>query len=285
MFIDYSERMAKWYLQDTKMDLVLSDDIDSLASCALLNKVKGWKVEHFYDFENLYSTERSNNEKCWVDVAVLKGKGFDNHLTKISTFDTWNQELINPNTLVGINNDFYYNKYAGSTLLVVWSIYKMPLPETEEGKMLLLCIDSAFKGHYVPAFEETNQFYLCNMLEFGELYDVMERHTDKEFYALIEKYGLNNKIKYIDGKLTTNLDLETIGKLLGLDLTLEDVEFTLEQELTIEEKQLPVWVTDLRQLQTFHKDSEIFTLAFTYKDAMRYSTINKSNKEKENLSW
>ena len=66
----------------------------------------------------------------------------------ISDWDTWNTDMINLNLMCQVTNDNYTDKYAGSTLLTIWSVYDLPLPETEEGKMLLLCIDSAYKGFY-----------------------------------------------------------------------------------------------------------------------------------------
>ena len=56
MNVDYAENLPEW-LNEKEMDLVLSDDIDSLASCALLTKVKGWNIKYFYDFERAYASK------------------------------------------------------------------------------------------------------------------------------------------------------------------------------------------------------------------------------------
>ena len=78
--------------------------------------------------------------------------------------------------------------------------------------MLLLAIDSTFKGFYSSRFRDRNRFFLCDVLGFEELYGVEKRHTSDEFYQIISKYGLSRKIKYNSGtqNIETSLDLETV---------------------------------------------------------------------------
>ena len=278
MNIDYLENIPQWFEEQTKLDLVLSNDIDSLLSCALLKSVKGWDVRYFYDFENCYASKKlknSTNERCWVDVAVLNGeKAFDNHVSMVTIWDDYNRQMINPNIMSHITNEYYTDKYAGSTALLIWSIYDLPLPKTEEGKMLLLCIDSAFKGHYYEKFAEANQFYLCDMLGFGELYDVMERHEIGEFYDMIEKYKLNDTIIMKDGRVYSELNLNVIGELLGVKLELPDDSFLLWKEYEIREEKIYDYIHTANDISR-----NIFSLAFTYKNNVRYSKV-KQKKEK-----
>ena len=275
MNLDYQENIPQWFEEQNDLDLVLSNDIDSLLSCALLKKVKGWNVRYFYDFESCYASKelkKERNERCWVDVAVLNGeKAFDNHVSMVSVWDQYNKNMINPNLIANVTNEEYTQKYAGSTALLVWSTYNLPLPKTEEGKMLLLCIDSTFKGHYTERFAEANQFYLCDMFDFGELYDVMERHDISEFYDLIDKYKLNDTIIMKDGRLHTKLDLKKIGELLGLVLELPDDSFLLWKEYEIRQGRIDAGYIDSYS----YIANNIFTLAFTFKNCVRYS------KEKE----
>ena len=282
MNIDYLENIPQWFEEQIKLDLVLSNDIDSLVSCALLKKVKGWNAKYFYDFDNCYvstTLKNGHNERCWVDVAVLNGeKAFDNHVSMVTIWDDWNQQMINPNLVANITNEYYPDKYAGSTALLIWSIYDLPLPKTEEGKMLLLSIDSAFKGHYNERFAEANQFYLCDMFDFGELYDVMERHKIGEFYDIMEKYKIKDIITMKDGKLHTNLDLKKIGELLGIDLELPGDSFLLWKEYEIMHEKIEDYIQTTRDIA-----NNIFTLAFTYKDSVRYSKVKQ--KEKKNERW
>lgn len=264
--------LPKWVHGNEKHDLVLSNDIDSLASCAVLKKVKGWEIKYFYDFNKIYkTTEKRENKyvKCWVDVAIKKGHAFDNHVSRIDLFDDWNDDMVNLNNCYWISNEDYCNKYAGSTLLEVWSIYNLPLPQTEKGKMILLAIDVAFKGFYSDKFHDTQKRYLCEDLGFYELYDVIKRHNKDEFYDLIAEYGLNADIK-CNGNLETKLKLEEIGKLLGLELDLPTDRFKAIHELEIVDKKITPqhkYLTDI--------DKSMVTAALTYKDKIRYSRIEQ----------
>lgn len=272
MNIDYLEDIPQWFEEQNKLDLVLSNDIDSLLSCAILKKVKGWNIRYFYDFNNCYASKElknSRNERCWVDVAILNGeKAFDNHVSMVTIWDEWNNQMINPNLIANITNEDYADKYAGSTALLIWSLYNLPLPKTEEGKMLLLCIDVAFKGHYYERFEEANQFYLCDMFDFGELYDVMERHEMGEFYDLIDKYKLNDEITIDKNGLHTKMDLKKIGELLGIEIELPDDSFLLWKEYEIMQEKIEDYIHTARDIA-----NNIFTLAFTYRNNVRYSKV------------
>ena len=268
---NYKEILPKWFEEQTNNELVLSDDLDSLVSCAILNKVNGWKVRYFYDFENLYKSDKisriNKDKRVWVDVACLNGeKTFDNHVSTVSLEDTANQNMINPNNMCWITNENYADKYCGSTALLLWSLYDLPLPETEEGKMLLLCIDSTYKGYYYDRFRSRNKFFLCDVFGMEELYKVEQRHTEDEFIELRIKYETERKIKFDDGKLHTLLDFERIGKTLGLELNvIEDDTFILWTKYQIIEKK----IFGAKKVSEISDD--IFSLAFTYRNNVRFS--------------
>lgn len=264
------ELLPQWY--NDEHELVLSNDIDSLASCAVLKKVKGWDIKYFYDFEKVYKIQghTEEKEKCWVDVAIKEGHAFDNHVSRLSYADEWNEEMINLNEACWITNECYEDKYAGSTLLEIWSLYNLPLPKTEEGKMLLLAIDVAYKGFFNENFHDIQKYYLVDILGFLELYNVIKRHKRGEFYSLIEKYGLNADIKCADGHLRSKLRLEEIGKLLELDLYLPKEIFEVIEELDVVEEDVESYHNCLDDVSIRLK-----TIAFTYKNKMRYSKIHQ----------
>lgn len=230
----YLEKVPDWYKSNEKFDLVLSDDIDGLVSTSALKFSKNWNVEYFYDFSTLYASndvyfkENKSATRVWADVSIIvqDAKTFDNHVNRMSLDDYTNPNAINPNILSDITNKNYYDKYLGSTALIIWDLYKIPLPETEEGKMLLLCIDTTFKGFYgKPQYQRANKHFLCDVLDMEELYEVLKRHTQKEFYQMIEKYELSRKIRVnSDGYLHTNLDLDLLTRLLGIPVELPQIK-------------------------------------------------------------
>lgn len=267
---EYKKLLPDWYLNEHEM--VLSNDIDSLASCALLKKINNWEIKYFYDFEKVYKItgHTEKKEKCWVDVAIQSGHAFDNHVSRLSLYDEWNKDMINLNQTSMITNDNYSDKYAGSTLLEIWSLYDVPLPKTEIGKMILLAIDVSFKGFYSTNFHDIQKYYLVDILGFKELYNVINRHEKEEFYDVITKYGLNADIICEDGELKSRLKLERIGKLLDLDLTLPEEEFEVIEELEIIEEDIQKYHNSLDDVCI-----DIRTAALTYRNKLRYSKVHR----------
>lgn len=236
----YLQKVPTWYRSYEKFETVLSDDVDGLVSTSLLKFAKNWNVEYFYDFETIYSSdkcyfkEKKSATRVWADVSIVvhDAMTFDNHVNRMNLSDYTNPNSINPNILCDITNENYYDKYLGSTALLIWDLYKVPLPSTEEGKMLLLCIDVAFKGFYgQERYRKANKHFLCDVLDMEELYEVLKRHSRDEFYDLIAKYGLNKKI-WVDenGQLQTDLDLELLTELLEIPVELPQTKMNKYME-------------------------------------------------------
>ncbi|WP_455718690.1 hypothetical protein, partial [Anaerosporobacter sp.] len=180
MNIEYKKQLPKWYEDNKKYDLILTDDIDSLLSCAILKKVKQWEIEQVFLFkadsnksiDYLGITSSATNEAVGVDLALQNGKCFDNHVTRIKSTDKWNDECINPNQFKNVTGANYSSKYNLSTVLLLWSLYDLPIPESEEGKMILLTIDASYVSYFsnYSYFNQMNKYYLCNVLGLNELY-------------------------------------------------------------------------------------------------------------------
>ena len=265
----YLNQLPGWYQDNGECDLVMSDDIDALVSASLLTRIKGWNVRYFYNFDSLYKNDSDKQHtRVWCDVAIIKNseRTFDNHVSRADKYDRVNKNCINPNLLNDVTARNYTRKYAGSTALLIWSIYGIPLPKTEKGKMLLLCIDSAFKGYYTKKFNYMCKYYLRDMFGFGELIEVLERHTKEEFYQMIDEYHLTNKIVISNnGHLFTDLDLETIGQLLELDLELPNIQFNKVKDLERRSGKFTGRIRDMKQ--------KVLTLAYIYSDKVVCSVV------------
>lgn len=222
MRAEYKQKFPEWTKSDKYFDLCLSNDIDSLFSCKLLEKIKGYKINWFYDFNCLYKTEDAHNEAIAVDIDLIKGKCWGNHVTPYR-----NPEAANLNVIDGISSENYFEKYAGSTLLQIWSYYDIPLPESEEAKMVLLAIDSFYLGFYSRHINDIlSHAHYMRVLEIQELQKILYKYKPQDFEEIKRKYNLNGKI-WIDKdkKLASDLPLAELSKLFNLDLTLPDIEF------------------------------------------------------------
>lgn len=227
---DFKEKFPQWVFEDNDFTVCMSDDIDSLVGATILKQVKGWEVEHFYDFNNFYSTNKKDPRKAvGVDIALVEGKTFDNHVTMLSSNSKPNIQSANPNVIERISRDNYTNKFAMSTALLLWSLYDLPLPSTEQGKLMLMAIDSSFLGYY-KGFKKVQ----CKWLEkFGmeEMIRLQERHQLTDFTEVKRIYNSSEKIHLNEhGLLETNMNLEGISHLLELDIILPEKRFQTRKE-------------------------------------------------------
>ena len=277
----YLQKVATWYRSREKFETVLSDDVDGLVSTSILKFAKNWNVEYFYDFNTLYASnnvyfkDKKSATRVWADVSIVvhDAMTFDNHVNRMNLQDYTNPNAINPNILDDITNQNYYNKYAGSTALLIWDLYKIPLPTTEEGKMLLLCIDSTFKGFFVPYKEarEACRHFLCDVMDMEELYEVLKHHTSSEFYQMINKYELNKKIWVnADGQLQTNLNIELLTELLEIPVELPTLK--MNEYMEFESKFAQYYGTSIKNIKG------VATLALTGKNKCSYSVVKKKTK-------
>jgi hypothetical protein len=174
-------------------------------------------------------SEPSNSEYIGVDLSLTHGKCFDNHVVMLNEHDDYNYKSINFNVADQISRENYFQKYCGSTLLMIWSLYDIPLPESEEGKMILLAIDSTFKGYYSPYANDknSNKKYLVDVMGLGELYEVLKRHKQQDFIKIMQKYNLNGKIDVKNGYLNTDIDLPGLREVFDLPFLLPKNPFQL----------------------------------------------------------
>ncbi|WP_215553153.1 hypothetical protein [Bacillus mycoides] len=210
----------------------MSDDIDSLVGATILKQVKDWKVGHFYDFNNLYSTNKKDKRKAvGVDIALVNGMTYDNHVTMLSNTSKPNIMSANLNIIERVSRDNYTDKYAMSTALLLWSLYDLPLPSTEDGKLMLMTIDSSYLGYY-KGFKKVQ----CEWLEkmgMEEIIRLQERHTLTDFVDVKRRYDSSEKISLNDsGFLETKMNLEGISQLLELDIILPNKQFEIRKEFT-----------------------------------------------------
>lgn len=230
---DFKNKFPQWVFEEADFTVCMSDDIDSLAGATILKKIKGWEVEHFYDFHNLSSTNKKDPRKAvGVDIALVNGRTYDNHVTMLSSSSQPNTMSANPNIIERISRDNYTNKYAMSTTLLLWSLYDIPLPSTEDGKLMLMAIDSSYLGYYdyKSRFRETQ----CSWLEkmgMEEMIHLQERHTLMDFIDVKRRYDASEKILLNDnGFLETKMNLDGINQLLELDIILPNKQFEIRRE-------------------------------------------------------
>jgi len=252
-----------------KYDLILSNDVDSLYSCIIIEQTKGYKINYFYDFRNLYQSKQTQNKYIGIDIDLVEGYCISNHVTRLSEQDKYNLKALNLNNAITNNN--YKQKYSMSTALYLHSLLKIPLPKTEEGKIILLAIDAGYKGFYNSDFQEVHKHYLVDVLEFEELYYLCQKYSIDDFINIIIKYNLNGKIWFNNGGLQTNIKLKELQEVLGLPFFMPKNKFTIIKQFEYVSKP----ITNEKTKEEL--DSNIFSLALTRKNYVNYSKLKQED--------
>jgi hypothetical protein len=282
-------------LKNNQYDLLMSDDLDSWASCVLLKNLFDFNVKYFVDFNQYYLDLRGNKIQCQqvytlnenisdklicVDFASESAcPSFDNHVTMLSDFDIAdkNQNSANINNIYNISNVNYYDKFSGSTLIQIMSYYNIDISKwTEEQKMIACCLDGLYISFDVwkKDFRPKQREYL-RLLGYDELIELMEFHVAKnkkrDFETLKDKYKLDSKIVInTDGNLETNIKLEKLSDLFGVDLLLPKdkfSEFKRYDKIFRNLNRNPIKEDE----GLFNCDEKLFNFAVTNKDIIVYS--------------
>lgn len=259
-------KFPQWCGSDRKFNMCLTDDIDSLSSCILLNKIKGYEITNFYSFNTLYDMEnKSNTEKLiGVDMDLAKYSCWGNHVTGINNIKSANLNVIEN---IGINN--YYSKYCGSVLLQIISYYNMDINNlSDEAKMVLLCVDSTYLMYN---FNSANcKKWLVDILELPELFQLCKEHSRADFQELINKYNLKSKIIVDEnGYLQTNIDLQGLSTLFNVSFFMPKNRFTKNLNLKDVGINTSKYLNYVKKLNSEGK--EVFSQAITNKDFIKLS--------------
>lgn len=268
-------KFPSWVDEQGDYTLCLSNDLDSLLGCKILQNISSgdkdnYAINHFYSFDSLYTADRADKRQAiGVDLALTKGKCWDNHVTLLNADDEPNQDSANLNNILGYNCETNYKyKYAFSTSLLICSYYGF-FPTKEQAKMLLLCIDSSYLGYFsgVQLYKDIFVDWF-ERLGLEDFLDILERHNKEDFVELSDYYQLKRTIKVEDGHLVTDLDLPAISKALGINLELPTAKFQKVKQL----KQYRYDIQRYKRLRAAStSDREPFSLAATGKNTVCFS--------------
>lgn len=301
MINQLKNKLPQWFNDGKKYGMILTDDIDSLASCAALEYTKDYRTEAVmllkynyqsagYQFDQLYdilgATDKDSNidDFIGIDFARKNGKNIDNHIQKFTCQEPTNQDLINPNY---INNNVsqtnYRYKYGGSTLLMVWAALDLPTDNiSDEVKGFLLSVDSTFDGQFKDSYIETTRKYLCDVLGLYPLHDFLTCHDRQYFQQIQLKYNLKHyangkmretKITASEGKLHTKIDLDGLNRLFKENNLFE---IKLPSDTIFKRMRFKNGIADIStqdSIDQIKNKENIYSLAITNKHTCNYSQI------------
>lgn len=206
------QALPTWYKNINPADnyLVLSDDLDSYYSCCLLHTLTECEVEGFYDFKKgLFVSEDVAEEIEWdkprepiyVDADMIHLKCFGNHYLPPHKR---NPQAINPNIITG---DTYTDKYNGSTLALIVSLYDIQHTLSEKKRTDLITTDAWYSAYYDEHWQES----AIKWMKLLDLYDVLLPLLQKHDYSYFCGNHKREKIK-----ITQDWDNDDIYYLNGV---------------------------------------------------------------------
>lgn len=276
---DIRELIPQWAFTKQDRTLTLTNDMDSLLLANLLTDTFGYEINHFYSFHRFATANTEDKRKSiGCDLAIQKGYTICNHMVMVDSNSYKNPDSVNMNNILNIGNDDYKNKYNMSSLLIAWSLYKIPIPETDEGKMILLSIDSSYYAWNNTDFRGVMRVWL-ERLELTELIPTLEKYSFSEFQDFKFSHeldtgivlGKNKKLKFNptgkNNSLSTGLDLDWIGEHLGYKVFLPEQDFTV----------VGTFDTDRIRVGDLTKSvlDNTFSMAFTFKNKISITTYKR----------
>lgn len=255
--------LPKWHKEISTNDkLILTNDIDSLFSCVLLNHKFGCEITQFNDFDDLYQLDGTDSSNMiGVDLDIMKGRTFSNHKVYYP-----NEESINLNYDV----DKYYKKYSFSTALMIHWLYYNQSKITLKMMGLLMTIDSGFLGYYsdTKLFKDVKLDWFNKMDIDFYITDLFKKIEKGDFYKIKTKFNLGGTI-WIDenGFLQTNIKLEELSKWMGKEISLPKGRFKKVESFERYNKPLYVFKNEDK--------SDIYSHAMTRKEFVSYSISKK----------
>lgn len=205
---------------------VLSNDMDSLLSCRALSNLFGIQVGGYFSFEKglfLDKEVTKNKEPLFIDCCIMQGKGFDNHFSEVVNI---NKELFSLNRNVKVYNE----KYNGSTVMLIYALYRDILPsgvmQDEDVLNMLLAIDSGYKGAYNAKYAYINYDW-WNRIGIPEFEEII-RNRDINFFIDLTKKKRYDRIFNIDDK---NRIITNYGERMFKHLKLELVQSITKQAM------------------------------------------------------
>lgn len=276
---DVEKLIPQWAFTKQDRNLTLTNDLDSLLLANLLTDIFDYEINHFYSFHKFATADTDDKRKSiGCDMALNNGFTFCNHVVMKNSRGHKNPDSVNMNNMYDIGNHNYKKKYNMSSLLIAWSLYKIPLPETDEGRMILLCIDSPYVAWFNSDFKAILVGWL-EKLELTGLIETLEKYSESDFANFKFTHELDTGIVLRNnGKLAFNPTGRNLNPLIGLDLDwisehLGFKVFLPEQDFKV----IGTFNTGKIEVSELTKSmlDRTFSMAFTFRDKISITTYKR----------
>ena len=188
------------WLKEKNHKFIISADYDGLICAAFLNHYLNWKLEGYYDFENIWISAngiKNKSDLIWVDLNVLpsQGRAIGGHIITIDgTIPKGFKTSCNPNIIAGISAKNFENKFPFSSILFLFWLHKIIVPHENFEKSILLHADAVWLK--MQKYEKNSKTWAKMLPDFNWEYlinfansKLIEELVDQKLYQTLAHLG------------------------------------------------------------------------------------------------
>ncbi len=299
------------WLNEHNLRFIISADYDGLLCASFLHHHLGWKLEGFYDLQNLWISKngiQNRKDIVWVDLNILpkQGRAIGGHIVSVDgEIPKGFGSSCNPNILAGLTIKDFIKKYPFSTIIFLLWLHNIKIENTLLTRLLVLHSDSVWLK--VQNFPDNVKVWKKRMPDFQ--WDLLlknvhtktfEKRIDQILYPELKEIGAISQYSKLTSKhlniksrqfqFNPDWDDDVVLKLLHLfGNTLKWTPPALPSiSKRIEGSRNKVSVANVNKLglNAFLKQNRVFSYAIPSPKVFNFTTfglVNKSPMTNEKL--
>ena len=184
------------WLKEKNLSMVVSADYDGLICSAFLYHHLNWKLEGYYDLNNIWISKNGISEKkniIWVDLNILprQGRAIGGHIISLSgDVPSGFQSSCNPNILAGITSSEFKQKYPFSSLIYLLWLHNIEIKKDLLARLLVLHSDATWLKYQnytnnCILWQKKMDDYNWKWLFQRVITKTYEKRVDEELYPLL----------------------------------------------------------------------------------------------------
>ena len=291
------------WLKENNHKFIISADYDGLICAGFLHHYLNWQLVGYYDFENIWISNdglKHKSELIWVDLNILpsQGRAIGGHIITLDGnipkgFDS----SCNPNILAGISAEQFKHKYPFSTILFLFWLHEIIIPNSSLEKSILLHADAVWLKmqkypkniiNWAKKLSGFNWEYLFNYANTKTI----EVTVDRQLYPMLAHLGAvsgksklkskHRKIHSKEYKFNPDWDEDVILSLLNLfafhfKWTPPKIPL-IDKCITGTRYKIPINKIKSKKLATILREQRVFSYAIPSPNYFNFTTFGSVRK-------
>lgn len=280
-YIQRSKKLIEYHIYQRakgKVEVAAGNDADSLINANFACFIYKCEWRQFMDFKQYAVIDPyTKDEVISCDIAwnSRRVRGYDNHLTCAN-------ENAGMGKLINLNNNLfnvsasknYRGKYAMSSSIMFYALYKEHFSFSNTALRVLLALDGGYKGFFIDEYKKSYINHL-ERLDLTELIDMLDAYSfgEWEIYALkiskILKIELDSEgyLRFKNNEDKRQEVLEWLSRIFGFEFKLPTEKFKVVERFKKESIKCD-WKKERINL---FDDDDYVTFAFINSTTLLYS--------------